>query len=55
MKKAIPVIIAILLIVLIGEVTLGSMLVEKYSYYKERKTAMWLCICRMREWSSWCR
>ncbi|MDE5893469.1 MAG: chitinase, partial [Acetatifactor sp.] len=36
MKKAIPVIIAILLIVVIGAVTLGSMLVEKYSYSKER-------------------
>ena len=36
MKKAIPVIIAILLILVIGAVTLGSMLVEKYSYSKER-------------------
>ena len=36
MKKAIPVIVAILLIVVIGAVTLGSMLVEKYSYSKER-------------------
>ena len=34
MKKAIPVIIAILLILVIGAVTLGSMLVEKYSYSK---------------------
>ena len=36
MKKAIPVIIALLLIVVIGAVTIGSMLVEKYSYSKER-------------------
>lgn len=36
MKKAIPVITAILLIVVIGAVTLVSMLVEKYSYSKER-------------------
>lgn len=36
MKKAIPVIIAILLIVVIGAVTLAGMLVEKYSYSKER-------------------
>lgn len=36
MKKVIPVIIAILLILVIGAVTLGSMLVEKYSYSKER-------------------
>lgn len=36
MKKAVPVIIAILLIVVIGAVTLGSMMIEKYSYSKER-------------------
>lgn len=36
MKKAIPVIIAILLIIVIGAVTLVGMLVEKYSYSKER-------------------
>lgn len=36
MKKAIPVIIAILLIVVIGAVTLAGMLMEKYSYSKER-------------------
>lgn len=36
MKKAIPVIIAILLIVVIGAVTLVGMLVDKYSYSKER-------------------
>lgn len=36
MKKAIPVIVALLLIVVIGAVTLGSMLAEKYSYSKER-------------------
>lgn len=36
MKKAIPVIIAIMLIVIIGAVTVGSMLWEKYSYSKER-------------------
>lgn len=36
MKKAVPVIIAILLIVVIGAVTLGSMMIERYSYSKER-------------------
>lgn len=36
MKKAIPVIIAILLIIVIGAVTLVGMLVEKYSYSRER-------------------
>lgn len=36
MKKAIPIFTAILLIVVIGAITLGSMLVEKYSYSKER-------------------
>lgn len=36
MKKAVPVIVAVVLILVIGAVTLGSMLVEKYSYSKER-------------------
>ena len=36
MKKIIPVLIALLLILIIGAVTLGSILVEKYSYSDER-------------------
>ncbi len=36
MKKLIPVLIAVLLILLIGAGTVGSMLMEKYSYSKER-------------------
>lgn len=35
MKKAIPIIIAVVLIMIIGGVTVGSMLWEKYSYSKE--------------------
>lgn len=36
MKKAIPVLIAIVLIVIIGGVTFGSQIIEKYSYSQEK-------------------
>ena len=35
MKKMIPVIIAILLIVIVGAVSFGGKLIERYSYSKE--------------------
>ena len=36
MKKAIPVLVAIVLIVIIGGVTFGSQIIEKYSYSQEK-------------------
>ena len=36
MKKAIPVLVALVLIIIIGGVALGSVLIEKYSYSDER-------------------
>jgi len=36
MKKIIPVLVAIVLIIIIGGVSFGSMFIEKYSYSKER-------------------
>lgn len=36
MKKIIPVIVAVILIILIGAVGFGAKLLEKYSYSKER-------------------
>lgn len=36
MKKMIPVLIAVVLILIIGAVSLGGMLWDKYSYSKER-------------------
>ena len=35
-KKIIPIVIAIVLIIIIGGVTFGSRILEKYSYSKER-------------------
>ena len=36
MKKVIPVLIAIVLIIVIGAVSFGSKIIDKYSYSKER-------------------
>ena len=36
MKKIVPVIVALVLIMIIGAVTVGGMLLEKYSYSEER-------------------
>ena len=35
-KKIIPVLVAIILIIIIGAVGIGSILIEKYSYSDER-------------------
>ena len=41
MKKAIPVIVAMFLILVIGGIAVGSMLYDKYSYSREQADMEW--------------